>query len=792
MNAETIKQWIPFLLLVTLAGCVPQKVVVSRSLLDLEGSAKRFYPDNLSPITEDLQLVPNWIFESDVFWYKKKTASGRQYIRVDARTGVQSPAFDHQRLAASLSKMIGTQLAATNLSFSYFDYFHDVETISFVHQGETFVCSTSNYACDQLEVDENDDGEVSSPDGARAVYAKDNNLWIRFLDGAEDVPLTHDGHPDSAYRYIAFNTTAIEERRQLVPRRLPAARWSPDSRYVLAVKTSGQDIGGLPYVVEYLAPDDSRPIVHTMTVNTPGGAHQLSFDLVLIDTVEGDQVSVDGGVFGFHDYAPHWALQNMPSWDMDAQELYLVTSTRDSRGLGVIAVDLATGNSRMVISEDAMQTLNLNHNDYRMPNVRFLPARGEILWWSERDGWGHLYRYNAKSGLLINAITSGQWTVTDLLRVDEQSGVVYFMAAGREPGRNPYYRHLYRSNLDGTNVQIVTPEDADHSYTNNPGRSLNAFLTSNSIRFSPSGRYYVDTHSTLSLPPVTKIRDLEGGLVSHIATADVSQLESLGWSAPERFVVPTADGSYQLYGAIVKPTYFDENNSYPVIEHIYGGPQTVFGPQAFSDYLGERGSYMQSLAEFGFVIVVMDGRGTPRRSRDFHMHPRNTEDVFGIADHVHAIQTLGERHSYMDINRVGIYGVSFGGYAAARAMFLFPDFYKVGVSIAGPHDYRRMVSSISVERFFGVPTEPGERHDYYTMIDNIHLANRLEGKLMLVYGEIDQNVPFNQAMAISDALIKADKDFQLVLVPNAPHSVSSHPYAHRRIRDFLVSELSNR
>jgi dipeptidyl aminopeptidase/acylaminoacyl peptidase len=748
--------------------------------------ASQFYPANVRKLVRNAAPSPNWIGQSDYFWYRHEVEGGVRFVTVNAATGKAEPSFDHAAVAAMLSRELGRAVAPPQLPFGAISYSADRNTVSFTIDKRTFACNRAATECRSDAATAPDPASVVSPDGSKALFERDHNLWLRDAATGSERALTKDGNADFPYRYTAYKTTFVEERRGQVPAVYPGATWSPDGRYVLAIRTDNRGVKTAPYVTEFLPPDAPRPIAHQMPMPTPADAPDKRYRLVLIDLADGDTVPVDGGALGFNDYAPYWALVGEPGWDMADNALYLATSTRDSRALGLVAIDLDTGKCRTVVEERDAQFLNLNPFDYHVPNVRLLAKRDEVLWWSQRSGWGHLYRYDAKTGALKNAVTTGDWTVFDIVRVDEAAGLVYFTAGGREAGRNPYYRHLYRVSLDGGTPKLLTPEDADHSFINYPARGLNGHWDTPMPRISPSGRYFVDTHSTIAMPPLTVIRAADGRFVAKLVEADASALLATGWTPPERLVAKSADGKHDIYGVLLKPTNFDPAKRYPVIEQIYAGPQTTFAPQGFTDAIGARAAYMQALTELGFVVIVQDGRGTPRRSRDFHMSPMADVDSFALADHVAGIRAAARSRPYMDLERVGITGISFGGYASARAMFLFPDFYKAAVSIAGPHDYRTMISSISLERFFGVP---GAADETYKRVDNLHLADRLQGKLMLVTGDIDQNVPFNQTVALSDALIKAGKEFDLVLVPNAAHDVGYHPYVARRLGGFFLRHL---
>ncbi|HPE29904.1 MAG TPA: DPP IV N-terminal domain-containing protein, partial [Parvularculaceae bacterium] len=613
MIASCKRYFAVILVAAALAGCGESASQPELTHADYE-RAEQFFPENIRNLVRNAAPAPHWIGESDRFWYLREEKEGFSFVTVDAASGEGAPSFNHEAIARVLSVDAGKEVSPAHLPFNSFDYRKGESAIAFTVGAKAFECEAKTAICSTSEAMASDPSAIASPDGARAVFERDDNLWLRDLATGEERALTNDGTADFPYRYTAFKTTYVEERRGEAPPTYPGAAWSPDGRYLLAVRTDNRGVERAPYVVEYLPPDSERPIAHEIPMPTPADAKDDRYHLVLIDLAEDGVTEIDGGAIGFNDYAPYWAIVGEPGWDIDGGELYLVTSSRDSRALGVIAVDLKTGESRTVLEERDAHYLNLNPMDYQVPNVRLLPKRGELVWWSERGGWGALYRYDAKTGELKNAITSGDWTVFDIMRVDEEAGVIYFTAGGREAGRNPYYRHLYRVDLDGGNLKLLTPEDADHAFWNFPVRGLNGHDNPPSAYFSPSGRYFVDTYSTIADAPKTVVRSSDGDLTAKVVEADASALYEAGWAPPERFVAKSADGKYDTYGVILKPTNFDPALSYPVIEQIYAGPQVSFAPQGFTDSLGSRAAYMQALAELGFVIVIQDGRGTPRRS----------------------------------------------------------------------------------------------------------------------------------------------------------------------------------
>ena len=423
------------------------------------------------------------------------------------------------------------------------------------------------------------------------------------------------------------------------------------------------------------------------------------------------------------------------------------------------------------------------------PSVRVL-RNGDVVWYSERDGWGHLYYYNGRTGKLRNQITRGQWIVRDIVRVDEAAGKINFTAGGVAPERDPYYLHLYSVKLDGSALTLLTPEDGEHSLLT-PEKPLQKFgpaadsfaSETEKSSFSASGKYFVHSHSRPDKPPQLTVTSVASRRVKPLESADISVLERGGYQAIEPFRVLAADGKTPIYGNIHRPSNFDPKNKYPVIDSIYPGPQVSRAAKTFSaavfDTLGA-----QALAELGFIVITIDGRGTPHRSKAF------LDDVYGqmgkagnLADHVAGIRQLAERYPFMDIDRVGIYGVSGGGYASTHAILTYPDFYKVAVSSEGNHTQLGYVSAWG-ETFNGPVGEAD-----YASAGNEHLAVNLRGKLLLMHGDMDDNVSPSLTMRVVDRLIKANKDFDLLIMPNGNHGVFISPYFLRRQWDYFVRHL---
>ena len=401
---------------------------------------------------------------------------------------------------------------------------------------------------------------------------------------------------------------------------------------------------------------------------------------------------------------------------------------------------------------------------------RVLWAANEVVWYSQRDNWGQLYLHDLTTGALKNRITMGEGPIEGIARLDETARTLVVEALGREPGRDPYFRHYYRVGLDGRGWTSLTPEDADHA-----------------IQLSPDGRYFVDSYSTPATPPVIVLRDADGRVVMPIEHADISRLKASGWVPPIPIVTKAADGTTDLYGLMFRPSHFDPARHYPIINNPYPGPQSgSVGSRSFSPARGDA----QALAELGFVVIRVDGRGTPGRSKAFHdaYYGRMGRDNT-VPDQVTAMRELGRRYAWVDTTRAGIWGHSGGGFITADAMFRYPDFFKAGIAESGNHD-QRLYEDDWGERYQGLLVRNADGTDNYDAEANQLLAKNLKGHLLLAHGTLDDNVPPDNTMVVVDALIKANKDFDLLLIPNAAHGYgAASNYMMRRRWDYFVMHL---
>jgi dipeptidyl aminopeptidase/acylaminoacyl peptidase len=543
----------------------------------------------------------------------------------------------------------------------------------------------------------------------------------------------------------------------------PVLAWSPDSKKIATFQQDQRGVGEM-YLVETKV---GHPTLQAWKYPLPGDEVVTTIQRVVIHldgprvvrlkmppdqhrSTSTDDIKSRGGQF------------EDIQWSPDGTRLVFVSTSRDHKHEILREANPETGEVRDVF-EEKVETFFESGG-----NWRFLAATDEILWFSERDGWGQLYLYDLKTGTLKNRVTTGEGNVSRILRLDEKNRVVYFAGLGKEKGRDPYFRHLYRVGFDGRSAALLTPEDADHE-----------------VAFSPSGRYVVDSYSKPDVPPVTVLRETGGKLFLELEKADISALLAAGWKPPIPFSVKGRDETTDVFGLMFRPTRFDPAQKYPIVNSIYPGPQSgSVGSRSFSPARGDT----QALAELGFVVVQIDGMGTPNRSKKFHEAYYGNMGDNTLPDQVAGMKQLAARYPWIDLDRAGIYGHSGGGFAACDAMFRYPDFFKVGVSQAGNHDNRGYEDDWG-EKWQGLLVRTPDGKTNYDDQANQNHAKNLKGKLLLAHGTMDGNVPPYLTLLVVNELIRANKDFDLILFPNRGHGFGSEPYMVRRRWDYFVRYL---
>ena len=735
--------------------------------------AEKFMPYNVMPLVVRSGVRPTWL-PGDRFWYRNALENeGSEFILVDPKRGTRAPAFDHARIAAALSKASGKTFDATHLPFMSFEFSADGKTLTFSAEGKKWSCDLKGKDCRPIEGGEaaplekrrgegrrpgaDERPEVLSPDGLFAVFIRDHNLWVREVSTKTEKQLTTDGVKD--YGYATDNAGWIKSDR-------PVVSWSPDSKKIATFQQDQREVGEM-YLVEtkvghpvlqawkYPLPGDKvvsmieRVVMHldgprTVRLNMPPDQHRSTFT--------DDIKTWDGGMEDVQ-------------WSPDGSRIVFVSTSRDHKHEVLRLADPQTGEVRDVF-EEKVATYFEAGSDHA--NWRFLAASNEVVWFSERDNWGHLYLYDLETGRLKNQITTGEWPVLQLLRVDEKNRKITFLGGGREKGRDPYIRHLYSVGLDGRDLRLLTPEDADHE-----------------VSLSPSGLYFIDSYSKTEVPQVSVLRNAEGKLILSLEKADISRLLAVGWKPPLPFTVKARDGVTDLHGLMFRPTNFDPGKTYPVINNIYPGPQS--GSVMSRSFLPAHGD-AQALAELGFIVVQLDGMGNPGRSKAFHDAYYGNMGDNTLPDQVAGMKELAQRYPWIDIERAGIWGHSGGGFASCDAMFRYPDFFKVGVSQAGNHDNRGYEDDWG-EKWQGLLVANADGTSNYDGQANQNFAKNLKGKLLLAHGTMDSNVPPYNTLLVVNELIKANKDFDLILFPNRGHGFAGEPYMVRRRWDYFVRHL---
>ncbi|GLQ47432.1 dipeptidyl peptidase IV [Dyella lipolytica] len=724
--------------------------------------AERYMAYNTKPLVDHAVSTVHWL-DGAHFWYLDHDASGDHYLQMDASSGKASPLLDQAKLAAALSKVSGKPVKADKLGITDFRVAADGRDEIEVG-GKHYLCDLkgAGQCVDKSTlVKTGKEPGVLSPDRKQEAFIRHWNLWVRDVATGKETQLTTDGVENFGY---ATDNAGWKHTDDAI------LEWSPDSKQIATFQQDQRQDGDMYLVTTQVG----HPELQSWKYPLPGDAHITMIERVVID-VSAQKVlrlkmppdqhrstlcdDVSCGENGGWDDV---------KWAPDGKTLAFVSTSRDHQHETFRIADTKTGEVRTVFHEEVPTYYESGNGAV---NWRYLPATNEAVWFSERNNWGNLYLYDLTDGKLKRAITTGDGNVTEVLKVDAKTRTVWFRGVGRTSGVNPYYQQFWKVSLDGGEPVLLSPEPADHSIT-----------------MSDDGKYFVDSYSTTAAPPVTVLRDAnDGHTVTTVAKADMSRLLATGWQPPEQIIVKARDGKTDLYGLMFKPTHFDPAKKYPVIDYIYPGPQTGsvytygFSPAQVDD---------QSLAELGFVVVAIDGMGTPWRSKAFHDAWYGNMGDNTLPDQVAGIKQLGQRYPWIDLDRVGIWGHSGGGDATADAMFRYPDFFKVGWSESGNHDNRDYEDDWA-EKWQGLLVTNKDGSTNYDSQANQLIAKDLKGKLMLVHGTIDDNVPPYNTLLVVDALIKANKDFDMLLLPNQHHGYAADtPYITRRRWDYFVRNLA--
>ena len=757
--------WFLFLAAIMPGIAQPNGADAQRRLTTADyAQAEKFMNYNVAPLVLHTMARPNWL-PDERFWYRTTTANGSEFVLFDPAKKTGQPAFDHAKLAAALSTAAGRPADAAHLPFVDFEFAADGRAIVVLVRGQRLRCDLEAYRCSaEGGVQEKPDSqralralEVLSPDKKYGAFIRDFNLWVRDVATGKETQLTTDGVKD--FGYATDNAGWVQSDR-------PILLWSPDSKKIATFQQDQRGVGEM-YLVETKV---GHPKLQAWKYPLPGDEVVTTIQRVIIDLdsprVVRLKMPADQHRSSLCDHiacrGTEWADVE---WSPDATHLAFVSTSRDHKHEQLRVADAATGAIRDVLEETVATFYEPGNGRV---NWHYLPASNEVIWFSERDNWGHLYLYDLATGRLKSQITTGEWNVSELLRVDEKNRVLYFLGVGREKGRDPYFNHLYRIGFDGKNLALLTPEDANHNIT-----------------LSPSGRFFVDSYSKPDAPPVAVLREADGKTLATIEKADITRLLANGWKPPIPFTVKGRDGVTDLDGLMFKPTNFDPGKKYPIVNHIYPGPQQgSVGSWSFAAARGDT----QALAELGFIVIEIDGMGNPWRSKKFHDAYFGNMGDNTLPDQVAGMKQLAQRYSWIDLDRAGIYGHSGGGYATADAMFRYPDFFKVGISEAGNHDNREYEDDWG-ERYQGLLERRPDGTTNYDDQANQNIAKNLKGHLLLAHGTMDDNVPPYNTLLVVNELIKANKDFDLLLLPNRAHGFGNEPYMVRRRWDYFVRYL---
>jgi dienelactone hydrolase len=754
---------------------------------------------NLHGVVRNESVQPHWIGDTGRFWYRRDGNEGPEFVVVTA-SGAKSPAFDHAGLSRVLSGALGEQTAgmASLASLTHAQLSDDLVHLTGQLGKKSIDCNLKMLQCRAFDTPLPTPELLPSPDGHWTVLTRDDNLVVREVSTGHERQLTTDGAPFYSWARLpdgSFNTVV---RRKSGAKTPPfETYWSPDGRYLIAPLVDERKVAGYPFMEGVPTDGSQRPIIHDVRLVFTGDRDTVKFKYFLFDLQTGQRSEINLPE-GYP--RPHFGGLVI-GWSRSRGQAFLMAATFASKSIAVYRLDLATCSLTKLFEETSNIRVETNTLQSSLPDVRVLGDGAELVWYSDRTGWGHLYLYDAQTGRLKNTITHGDWLALDIQAVDEARREIYFTAVGREPGRDPYYRHLYRGNLDGhASIRLLTEPNADHAF--NPSLSpIEAQLFGDAppaplIR--PAANVFVDTWSTVDQPPVSVLRSTrDGHVVAKLEHADASRLFATGWKPPVRERVMAADGKTALYADYFAPQGPSLGARNPVIDAAYGGPQVNVTPRNFVEAYrgGERGK--SALARLGFAVVTVDGRGTPMRSRAFRDagYPEFTQ--VGIDDHIAAIRDLARNHPEMDLDRVGIYGWSWGGTFSAQAILSRPEFYQVAVSGAGLYDYAATFTGD--ELFIGPPVyadctryrgAPDETPRNWDKLDVTRLADRLTGRLLIIYGDMDESALPNQALRMVDALTRANKPYDLIYLPNRTHRGGSNDgYTIKRTWDYFVQHL---
>jgi len=695
------------------------------------------------------RISPNWAGDGSHMWYRNDLAKGaKEYVLVDLQKGIRETAFDQDKLAEALIEIGIKDVQAERLPIDRLQFDLSENQAFFRAKGRPFAWDRKTHQLKEAkppEIEKKPEDKKKdedkpkayrpsrklSPDGKWKALIRDNNLFVQPTGDGEEIQLSKDGQKDHAYKEVF---------------------WGPDSKHLVSFRVKPGEISEV-HLIESSPKGGGPAKLHTRKYPLPGDPF-TTFELNWFDLSTKRQEKPEVGLIDFR-----WPRLR---WSPDGKKFHYLKIDRGHQRLRVIEFDVITGKHRNVIDEVSETFIWTEHpKDLGVPLVNWMIKSEEIIYLSEKDGWRHLYLIDIPTGKIINPITRGKYVVRYVDRIDEEKRQIWFRASGRNPGQDPYLMHYYRVNFDGTGLTPLTEGNGWHK-----------------IVYSPDSKFIIDSYSRIDLPPIHELRLVsDGKLVCKLEQADVSELEAEGWKPPEVFKAKGRDGKTDIWGIVCRPKDFDPKKKYPVLESMYAGPHDSYVPKQFST-----GRRFSAWTDMGFVVVKMDGMGTANRSKDFHdVCWQNLKDA-GFPDRILWHKAFAEKNPWYDLSRVGIYGGSAGGQSSTGALLFHPEFYKVAVSSCGCHDNRMDKASWN-EQWMGYPVGP-----HYAESSNIDNAHRLKGKLMLIVGELDRNVPPESTYRLVDALVRENKDFEFVLIPGGGHGDGGR-HGDRRRKDFFREHL---
>lgn len=692
----------------------------------------------------NLNIQANWFSDSTGLWYIHQSLDNKKYLKVTLPDQIQSELFDHQKLAQVLSDSLDTEVHANNLPISNITYISPTE-LEITAKGKTFMLNTETYSLGtSSKTEETKEDEIASPDKLWVAFTKDHNLYVKSTETKAVRQLSTAGKKDYEYASWYGWYDIMEGENAERPKHF-YVDWSENSEWIAANICDTRSAQKM-YLLDWSIDSLYRPKLLSYYRGSPGDTAMVYMEPVFFNINTGNEIKID---------LPRSTHINTidVTWSKTPGKVFLTRQSRGYQNINIYAFDLENDKLESIYAE----TSETNIDNF---NYRFAEKSNLMFFLSEKSGWRQLYSINLKTKKK-KSISNGTFYINSIEHIDENAKKIYFLASGREPGRNPYYQHLYSISFDGQDLKLLTKEDRHHQ-----------------ISMSPVGNYFVDNFSTVNIPTTTNLRSaIEGDVIMELGHADVKGLK--GWSPPEIFKATARDGKTTIYGTLWKPSNFDSTKCYPVIEMSYTGPHTQVFPKEFS-----RAFMLQSYAELGFIGIVVDGLGSSGRSKEFHDY--SYKNLGGnLEDHVIAIKQLGRRFSWIDTTRVGIFGHSAGGYDAGRAVLAYPDFYKVAVASSADHDHR-MEKAWWPEMYMGWPVD-----STYHLQSNITMAGNLQGKLLITHGGIDDNVNPSATFKLADALIKADKQFDMLILPSQRHGYQGDhlKYFRKKRWNYFVKHL---